>query len=182
MMILLLLAILDFSEAAETSILFEMTKSKPGISETFRLESIGDQEVLYSSSNRFFLNKKEFGYYSRPHTSIKKQLQSILISQPRHTLNTLSPHDWKITIFGRKIDVTNARYGDFLSLVKKIMQSSNWQKKEVTSFQMGQQIQLRQWKENTLVSENNIFFFDICKTTYEERPICETSDGFIFLK
>lgn len=178
MIILLTLLITMFSHSQET-VLFEIHKVKPGNTESFILKSSGNQELFFMSSNRF-IPRHEFGWYSRPLSRIRSQLESVVLSQER-SVAVASTHEWEVTVLGKKITPNNGRYKDIMNLISYIAQSPQLKKLNVTEIIMGQELKIKKAKDG-IVTERKEPFFSVCTREYEEKPTCEIDNGFIFIK
>lgn len=164
----------------------EVRLSKPGVQEAFILQTDGSKEYLTKTSNRYVIEKREFGTYSRKKTGLHRQALGIVRSQPKKknaTSETKSDgaHDWQIEVLGQRIDRTNKRYGQVIRMLRKQIQSKGWEPVDVHKIEISASAVKDTRTAGGKAKTQEVPFFDACKTTFEGRPICELREGFIFL-
>jgi hypothetical protein len=183
-MIFYILFISLVSTAAEKTPILSLQKSMPQISESYLLFEDKNYEYLYVSSNRFMDKKREYGLYKR--RKIKKHLlfANVAKSSNKNTrkVASVSPHAWKVSVFGQSIDSGNPRQQDLFQWIVDELPNKGWQKENVREIELdGLEIIIKSTAQGKTSIQKKPYFKH-CKTTYAQRPICRFEDGFIFLE
>lgn len=168
---------------ANSEVLFEAFRSKPGVREQIVLTQDGDVATLLTTSNFLALKKKEFGKYQRKSTDLQKKMNAILQSQPKlHERVAFSHHDWQLKVMGHPLTHQNPRFDDVFQMLSLELDNNRWNPVKIYTIEENKKAQLIfTTRENQkVIQQKNYSFFEVCDQTYKGSLICEFEAGFIY--